>query len=151
MFKAKHRIDPSSTDTLVGEGSVFEGRIKSDAGIRVEGQVIGDIECAGDVIVGEKGNIQSNIAARNVTIAGQVTGNVTAKDKLIITSKGRLNGNIHVQSLMIEEGGQFQGNSRMDSKATAHAESMDGKADVSAQHTVKGSFEEQTAQPLKSW
>ena len=151
MFKSKHRIDPSSTDTLVGEGSVFEGRIKSGAGIRVEGQVIGDVECTGDVIVGEKGNVQSNIAARNVTIAGQVTGNVTAKGKLLITAKGRLNGNIHVQALMIEEGGQFQGNSRMDSKAAIHAESADSKPEAAASHTAKNGFDEQAAQPLKSW
>jgi cytoskeletal protein CcmA (bactofilin family) len=149
MFKSKHRIDPSSTDTLVGEGSVFEGRIKSDAGIRVEGQVNGDIECTGDVTIGEKGLVQSNIMARNVTIAGQVTGNVTAKGKLLITSKGRLSGNIHVQALTIEEGGQFQGNSRMENKA-ANKETEDVKLDA-PQHAVKSSFDEQTAQPIKSW
>jgi cytoskeletal protein CcmA (bactofilin family) len=150
MFKSKHRIDPSSTDTLVGEGSVFEGRIKSEAGIRVEGQVNGDIECSGDVTIGEKGLVQSNIAARNVTIAGQVTGNVVAKGKLLITTKGRLSGNINVQALMIEEGGQFQGNSRMENKAAAHKETEDAKADTHP-HAVKSGFEDQAAQPIKSW
>lgn len=44
MFKSKAvpvKLDPDTTDTLVGEGSSFEGNIKSDASIRIEGKVTG--------------------------------------------------------------------------------------------------------------
>jgi len=50
MFKnKKKKIDPNMTDTLIGEGTTFEGKISSQAGIRVEGQMIGNIECEGDI------------------------------------------------------------------------------------------------------
>lgn len=115
MFnKKKARLDPNSTDTLIGEGTVFEGRIKSEAGIRIEGQLTGDIECTGDVIVSEKGVLHSNITAREVIIAGTVTGNITTQSKLSISATGKLTGNISAYTFIIEEGGQFQGTSTME-------------------------------------
>lgn len=114
MFKSSKKVDPNSTDTLIGENSVFEGKIKSEASIRIEGQIQGNVESSGDVIVGVHGVVKSNITARNAVLAGTVHGNVTVTDKLTITSTGKLYGNIGAQSFVIEEGGVFQGSSKMD-------------------------------------
>ncbi|WP_274361848.1 bactofilin family protein [Paenibacillus thermotolerans] len=121
MFKGK-RVDINATDTLIGEGSVFEGKIKSEASLRIEGQMIGDIECGGDVTIGESGKAKSNIAARNVIIAGVVNGNVTAKGTLTITAKGQLYGNTAAQTLVISEGAVFQGMSKMEGKGASGKE-----------------------------
>jgi cytoskeletal protein CcmA (bactofilin family) len=119
MFKSKKtKIDPNMTDTLIGEGSVFEGKIKSGAGIRIEGQIVGDIDCAGDVTIGEHGIARSNILARNIILAGQVAGNISAKGKLTIKATGQLQGNLSALELSIESGGIFQGSSKMDFKET---------------------------------
>ncbi|WP_019636047.1 bactofilin family protein [Paenibacillus fonticola] len=134
MFKSKAipvKLDPDTTDTLVGEGSSFEGNMKSDASIRIEGQVTGDIECKGDVIIGEKGQVKSKITARNVIIAGTVTGDVETKNKLSITSTGKLYGNITVTSLSIEEGSVFEGSSRM-STSIASSSSTSANAEAAA-------------------
>jgi cytoskeletal protein CcmA (bactofilin family) len=115
MFKSKKsKIDPNMTDTLIGEGTRFEGKIKSEAGIRIEGHLTGDIECAGDVTIGEKGTANSNIRARHVVLAGTVNGNITASGTLTIKATGRLMGNLTAQELSIEAGGYFQGNSKME-------------------------------------
>ncbi|GGA03394.1 hypothetical protein GCM10008018_56720 [Paenibacillus marchantiophytorum] len=122
MFKTKKSLlNPNMTDTLIGEGTTFEGRINSEASIRIEGGITGDIECAGDVIIGERGLVKSNISARDVVLAGNVQGNVTTKGKLTITSTGSLQGNINAASFIIEEGGLFQGNSKMDTKSVSAA------------------------------
>lgn len=127
MFKKKKsKINPNTTDTLVGEGSTFEGRIRSEASLRIEGNITGDIECIGDVTVGEHGTAKSNINARNVTIAGTVYGNINTKGLLTITATGQLFGNTTAHSLIISEGGLFQGQSKMlqESKA-GPAEKLD--------------------------
>lgn len=117
MFnKKRSKIDPNSTDTLIGEGTSFEGNIKSEASIRIEGTITGDITCTGDVIIGDNGNAKSSISARNVVIAGSVSGNVTTTEKLTITSSGKLTGNTSSKSLIIDDGGVFMGNSKMESK-----------------------------------
>ncbi|MGG1553572.1 bactofilin family protein [Paenibacillus ferrarius] len=118
MFKkGKNLLNPNTTDTLIGEGTVFEGRIKSEASLRIEGTITGDVDCAGDVIIGENGVVKSNISARDVVLAGSVHGNITTKGKLTITSTGALHGNLSAASFIIEEGGVFQGSSKMESKA----------------------------------
>ncbi|TDG00948.1 polymer-forming cytoskeletal protein [Paenibacillus piri] len=118
MFKGKKLAgDLHTTDTLIGEGTLFEGKIKSEASIRIEGQITGDVDCAGDVTVGEHGVVKSNINARDVILAGSVTGNVFCKGKLTIRSTGKLYGNTTAQSLIIDEGGIFQGTSKMDHAA----------------------------------
>jgi len=117
MFKSKKQtMNPNTTDTLVGEGTIFEGKIKSEATVRIEGQLTGDVDCAGDVIVGENGNVRSNISARDVVIAGHVNGNVSAKGKISITSSGSLHGNITTGAFTIEEGGIFHGTSKMETQ-----------------------------------
>jgi cytoskeletal protein CcmA (bactofilin family) len=127
MFKSKKKhINPNTTDTLIGEGSQFEGRIKSEAGIRVEGHITGDVECSGDVTIGEHGVVKSNIIARNIIIAGSVHGNIMTRGTLKITATGKLYGNTTAASLMIEEGGIFQGASKMEAKA-AHNEKVESE------------------------
>lgn len=114
MFKnKKSKIDPNMTDTLIGEGSSFEGKIRSEAGIRVEGHLTGDIECTGDVTIGENGVARSHIRARHVIVAGRVTGDIAATGKLTIKATGQLYGNLSAQELSIESGGIFQGSSKM--------------------------------------
>ncbi|NHN29363.1 bactofilin family protein [Paenibacillus agricola] len=115
MFRGKkHALDVHVTDTLIGEGTLFEGKIKSEASIRIEGQITGDVDCAGDVTIGEHGIVKSNVIARNVILAGTVNGNIMCKGKLMIHSTGKLYGNTTAQSLVIAEGGVFQGASKMD-------------------------------------
>jgi cytoskeletal protein CcmA (bactofilin family) len=120
--KKQGKIDPATTDTLIGEGTSLEGDIKSQASIRLEGRIKGNIECEGDVIIGEKGEAISDISARNVTIAGSVFGNVTTTEKLTITSIGRLHGNACPKILVIEEGGVLMGTSQMNSEVAAASE-----------------------------
>lgn len=132
MFKAKKNLmNPNTTDTLIGEGTTFEGRIKSEASIRIEGGITGDIECAGDVIIGERGVVKSNISARDVILAGNVNGNVITSGKLTITSTGSLQGNISAASFIIEEGGLFQGNSKMETAQPAASPQPKGELDSS--------------------
>ncbi|MFC5471433.1 polymer-forming cytoskeletal protein [Cohnella suwonensis] len=135
MFKNKKaKIDPNMTDTLIGECTVFEGKIKSEAGIRVEGQIVGDIDCAGDITIGEKGIARSNVKARNVVIAGQVVGNVSSTGKLTIKATGQLHGNLSALELAIESGGVFQGTSKMDAKESKDAK--DNQAPVTEERLV---------------
>ena len=144
MFKKKRALNPNTTDTLVGEGSVFEGRIRSEASLRVEGHITGDIECLGDVTVGEHGLAKSNINARNVTIAGVVNGNVNTKGTLMITSTGQLFGNTISHSLIIEEGGIFQGQSKMTQEAPNKPE-RDREKDASSVTGYSQSYSGSTA------
>jgi len=153
MFKSKKsKIDPNMTDTLIGEGTSFEGKIKSEAGLRVEGQMNGDIDCAGDVTIGENGVARSHIKARNVVIAGKVMGDVAAAAKLTIKATGHLNGNLSALELSIESGGIFHGTSTMASGSAAEtATEEENAAPVREPETKAASADGEAVAVLKTW
>lgn len=117
MFKNKTvKLNPEATDTLIGEGTIFEGKVKSEASIRIDGQIIGQIESQGSVTIGEKGLAKSDITAKNLLLAGRLVGNVEIGGTLTILATGSLIGNLTAGSLIIEAGGVFQGTSTMTAK-----------------------------------
>lgn len=115
MFKDHKRL--AATDTLIGQGTISEGRLICEASLRIEGEHRGDIECKADVIIGECGLARSNITARDITIAGKVFGDIVTKGRLIITSSGTLTGAITTQTLIIQDGGKLNGNCYMEQAA----------------------------------
>lgn len=123
MFKKK--IDPKMIDTVIGEGTTFEGNIKSEASIRIEGHVTGSVEGTGSVIIGEKGVVKSNISACNVMISGTVYGNVKATGTLTVAATGQLHGDTSAHSLVIDEGGRFLGTSKMELLQNDHTKQQD--------------------------
>jgi cytoskeletal protein CcmA (bactofilin family) len=112
MFKRK--LDPKTVDTVIGEGTTFEGNVKSEASVNVEGEINGNLEGAGTVTIGQKGVVKSNISATEVIIAGTVHGNVRTSKNLTITATGHLHGDSNARSLTIDEGGVFLGTSKME-------------------------------------
>ncbi|WP_372632915.1 polymer-forming cytoskeletal protein [Cohnella sp.] len=112
MFGSKRRA--GTTDTLIGAGTEFNGLMKSEADVRIEGAYHGDIESKGSIVVGKGGVARSNITARDVTIAGKVYGDVHTLGKLVITATGQLHGNSQAAVLHVQEGGILNGGSRMD-------------------------------------
>ncbi|BFT75447.1 MULTISPECIES: polymer-forming cytoskeletal protein [Paenibacillus] len=137
------RIDTKTTDTLIGASTICEGKIMSEASLRIEGQLHGDIECAGDITIGENAVVQSNIQARDVIIAGKVKGNIHTKGKLLVTSSGVLVGNIDVRSFIVQEGGIFQGSSAM--QIAAVSDKSGGGKVIDAQAHKQQKNEQQAA------
>jgi cytoskeletal protein CcmA (bactofilin family) len=138
-------INAKTTDTLIGESTICEGKMISEASLRIEGQMHGDIECAGDITIGEKAVVQSNINARDVIIAGKVKGNVQTKGKLIVTSSGVLVGNIDVRSFIIQEGGIFQGSSSMNMPSAGDRGGNSGGKVIDAKAHKQQKSEQQAA------
>ena len=122
----KKDSDMNRLDTLIGNGTVFEGSLSSKESICVEGIVKGKIECDGSVIVGEKGRVDADVFADTVLLRGEVNGNIIAKTKLEITTSGKLRGDIKTGSLIIAEGVLFEGKCQMITEERNALPSPDG-------------------------
>ncbi len=125
-------IQQEPLETAVGPSASVTGHLKSDGGVRIDGAFEGVIEVAGNVVVGEGATVVADITARNITVGGAVKGNIDGAGRLEILSSGEVYGDIMVGSVMIDEGGVFQGTSRMrgmDQRAlAAPKEAEDGAA-----------------------
>ncbi len=118
MFGKKERPPAQATgadkiETIIGATTDFNGHLKSDGGVRIDGTFEGLVETAGNVIIGEGAKVLADVSARNVSVAGTVKGNITASGRLEILATGRVWGDIHVSSFLIDEGGVFRGQSLM--------------------------------------
>ena len=100
-------------ENVLGPNTSFQGHMKSDGNVRVDGVFEGSIETAGNVIIGPSARVIADITANAVQVWGAVRGNVTAQSRLEILPSGRLWGDIRVASLLIDEGGVFRGQCSM--------------------------------------
>ncbi len=111
--KTKPQTKPAvEIETVIGPNTVLKGDINSSGGVRIDGDFSGTIEIAGNLIIGEHAQVVATISANNVQIQGSVQGNVTAK-RLEILDTGRLWGDIAVDSFVLDDGGFFRGQSKM--------------------------------------
>lgn len=120
MFGRKEKppvkaVSADKIETIIGESADFNGHLKAEGGVRVDGAFEGLIETAGNVIIGEGAKVLADITARNVSVAGSVKGNIVANGRLEILATGRVWGDIQVTSFLIDEGGVFRGQSLMQS------------------------------------
>jgi cytoskeletal protein CcmA (bactofilin family) len=96
-------------DNILGSNTSYNGTLKSDGNVRVDGIYEGHIETAGNVIIGPSAKVLADIVANSVQVWGAVRGNITAQGRLEILSTGRVWGDIRVASMLIDEGGMFRG------------------------------------------
>ena len=118
MFKKSTNLENANTNinTLIGQGSKFEGKLNAQGTVRIDGEFSGDIFINGNLILGVEGKITGNTEANNVIISGSVNGNITTKEQLKINSSGKVVGDLKVDSLVIEDKAIFDGKCSM--KAT---------------------------------
>jgi len=111
MFGSKKSMENTveQVETIVGKGTCLKGVITAKGSIRIDGQLDGELEAEGDVVVGPTGILKANIKARKATLAGSVHGNVNVNDKLELLPTAKLVGDVNVGSIIIGEGALFQG------------------------------------------
>lgn len=109
----KRSYSESKVATIIGQGTVVTGEIKSKGTIRVEGMVKGRLHCEDTIVVQETGRIKGDMVAGQIIISGDVEGNVYAYDRLEVTTKGKLIGDITAPRVSIAEGVLFEGQCTM--------------------------------------
>ena len=98
--------------TFIAPGTLVEGMLQAQGGVRVDGTVRGSLYVEGDLEVAPTGRVEGEeIRARNVVINGEVKARILADGKLVLTKSGRLEGDISAKALDIEAGAVFIGRS----------------------------------------
>lgn len=99
--------------TLIGEGTVFEGDIRFTDGLRIDGEVVGNITALGDkrsmLVISEKAKVTGRIRAGHVIINGLVTGPVESEELLELQPKARIVGDVKYQALEMHQGATIHG------------------------------------------
>jgi len=100
----------ASYQTVIGKDIRLEACVLAGKeSVKVDGELVGDINMSGDLYIAENGNVTGNIRAGCVTIAGRVKGKIYCDSIVHITAKACVEAYIATQSLKTEEGASFNG------------------------------------------
>src|ERR1700760_1569627 len=122
MFNGKTKSDNfslggetpvSASASLIGAGTTMKGDITSNGDLRIDGSLVGNINCSAKVVIGANGNVQGDINGQTADIMGKVTGTIKVKDLLQLKGGSLLNGNIEAAKLQIEPTASFNGECHM--------------------------------------
>jgi cytoskeletal protein CcmA (bactofilin family) len=127
----KGEVKLGEVEAFLGRNTSFEGKMSFEGMARLDGKLEGEV--SGDILViGETATVDAHINVGSLIVDGKVSGKASATGKIEIHSTGKLYGNIATPSLIIREGGLFQGASTMDraaakAKKVAVIEEKEGK------------------------
>lgn len=99
--------------TLVGEGTVLRGSLQFDGGLRIDGEVFGDVLAqAGSpslVVISEKARVHGKVNAGHVIINGEVRGPVTSSELLELQPRATVTGDVRYEVLEMHPGAMIDG------------------------------------------
>ena len=99
----------SGTPTLVGAGSMFEGRLEVSGPMALGGTVVGDGAINGALSISRDGHWHGNVSARSAVVTGRITGDVTVDAKLEIGKTAVIRGRVRAQVIAIADGAVVDG------------------------------------------
>lgn len=86
------------------EGAQMVGDIKTTNDIRIDGELIGKLDCGGRVIIGPQGRIEGTVVCNNAIIEGSFTGILKVKELLSIKETAKVDGDVETDKLMVQPG-----------------------------------------------
>lgn len=102
--------------SLIGEGTTIHGELRFAEGLRIDGEVFGDVLATGEqhsiLVISEKARVHGKVKAAHVIINGEVFGPVTSDRLLELQPKARVTGDIRYEILEMHQGALIDGEIR---------------------------------------
>jgi cytoskeletal protein CcmA (bactofilin family) len=111
MFDKKASED--SLSTILGKGASFNGKLRMEGGLRIDGDFDGNLEATGTVVVGKDGFLKGEFKVKDAVIGGKVIGNLAAQQQIELQAGAHVEGDLRCKSIIIEKDVYFDGNCKM--------------------------------------
>ena len=99
--------------TLIGEGTVITGELRFADGLRIDGEVVGDVRAGagapGLLVISATAKVEGAVHADHVIVNGQIHGPVHAGTMLELQPKARIAGDVHYKTLEMHQGATISG------------------------------------------
>jgi cytoskeletal protein CcmA (bactofilin family) len=102
--------------TLIGEGTVIRGELHFSDGLRIDGEVVGDVFGSNDansiLVISEKAKVTGRVRAGHVIINGTIEGPVQSDELLELQPKAQITGDVRYEVLEMHQGATINGELR---------------------------------------
>jgi cytoskeletal protein CcmA (bactofilin family) len=102
--------------SLIGEGTVVHGEVRYEEGLRIDGEVHGDVVAVGEsrnlLVISEKARVVGKVKGGHVIINGTVIGPVECDELLELQPKARIEGDVRYGTIEMHQGAAIDGEVR---------------------------------------
>lgn len=106
-------VNPNDVNRIVSD-TVFKGVFTSENDIRIDGNLEGEVESKGKLVVGQTGVIDGKITANNADFSGTMTkGSFRIFDTLSLKAGCTVNGDLNFKRIQIELDAKVNGKCRV--------------------------------------
>ncbi len=111
MFGKKKNGSAANIDCLISAKTRVEGDIRFEGGLRVDGQVKGNLQGkpASLLVISEQARLEGEVVAAQAIVNGTVLGTVQVSDRLELQPKARITGDVHYRTLEMHPGAVVEG------------------------------------------
>ncbi len=113
MFGSKHSKPQNRIDSLIGAGTRIEGNVYFSGGLRVDGEIkgniIADASKPSTLVLSEQARVEGEIKVTHLVVNGAITGPVSASEYLELQGKAKVTGDVHYKTLEVQLGAVVEG------------------------------------------
>ena len=114
MWKRKKSATPQKRiDSLIGAGMIVNGDVTFTGGLRIDGQVRGNVVAANGepstLVISEQAKVTGEIRVSHLVVNGTVNGPLVAIDYLELQAKARVAGDVTYKTLEMHVGAVIRG------------------------------------------
>lgn len=112
MFGFKKRAK-KTISSLIGAGTRVEGNVRFQGGLRVDGQIDGNVYSdtgqANVLVIGEHGGVDGEVRVGHLVVNGAIHGPVFATELLELHPKAQIDGDVVYKELEMHSGAVVRG------------------------------------------
>lgn len=114
MFGSKKSGKPQNRiDSLIGAGTRVEGNLVFTGGLRVDGEIRGNVTVdkgqPGTLVISEQARVEGEITVSHLVVNGTIIGPVHVTETLELQPCARVTGDVEYMSLEMQQGAVVQG------------------------------------------
>jgi len=115
---AKSYSEPQGQSiNIISESTLIKGDINASGDVRIDGELHGNIDAKGRLVIGPKGKLEGEVICNNVEVSGYIKGKITVSELLTMKETARIYGDIIAGRLSVEPGSVFTGTCSMGGSA----------------------------------
>ncbi len=103
------KIDDISINTIIGKGTSVHGNMHINGFVRLDGDIDGNLETDGNVIIGDGARLRGDVKAKSVIVGGIVVGSILAQESIKVLAGAVVLGDIISRKVQIEDMTTFNG------------------------------------------
>ncbi len=97
------------TTCVIAPGTRIEGKFTTTEDVRLDGVIVGEVNCSKRMVMGESGTVEGNIKTLDSAVRGKVKGEIKVSGTLHLHETASIDGTIIARKMVVDSGASYSG------------------------------------------